>query len=356
MKKIGLTVAVLLSGCGIQPEKVDTTPKNPTVMLKASGVISGAILPDSTFQQLVYTRNDKRSISNKHKYDSWIANKFLGGDNTVIYRMDKNLSWQLLDKQYFECPLAGCGADLLARFNASQDSEKEEQFQYNPTDEGGCRLSPAENNFTVTETGQTRVISGYETKEYRATWLVEYKDDAGRKDKNTLNIVFWNTVPTAIMDKVWKINEAATRAYRNAVKKESNPLSLLLSDELFNALSAFSGDTSKQNKQWNNSVSQKLATAKGYPISIKVDWYLDRKACPEAQAKTEKKGFDWTNPLGSLKDSAQEFAGKKVQSMFAPNPEEAIFHYVYEINNVAVLPVHDSVFDVPSDYKLVTRE
>jgi len=63
-------------------------------------------------------------------------------------------------------------------------------------------------------------------------------------------------------------------------------------------LSAFSGDTSKQNKQWNNSVSQNLATAKGYPI----------------------------------------------------------FHYIYEINSVAIQPVHDSIFEIPKGYQLVTNE
>jgi len=215
----------------------------------------------------------------------------------------------LSDKKYVECPLSGCGGNLLAKFNVKQNNteEEEEQFQYDPAEDTGCRLSPSENKFTVTETGQTRVISGYETKEYRATWLVEYKDEKGRKDKNTLNIVFWNTTPTAAIEEVWAINEEATRAYRKGVKKDANPLSLLLSDKLFDALSAFSGDTSKQNKQWNNSVSQKLAIAKGYPISIKVDWYLDRKACLETQEKTEKKSFDWANPLGA----AKEFAKKK---------------------------------------------
>ncbi len=354
MKIIGLTTIMLLAGCAAQPERIDTTPKNPTVVLKASGVISGAILPDSTFQQLVYTRNDKRSISDKYKYDSWIVNKFLGGDNTSIFRIDKNLLWMLSDKKYVECPLSGCGENLLAKFNVKQNNteEEEEQFQYDPAEDTGCRLSPSENKFTVTETGQTRVISGYETKEYRATWLVEYKDEKGGKDKNTLNIVFWNTTPTAAIEEVWAINEEATRAYRKGVKKDANPLSLLLPDKLFDALSAFSGDTSKQNKQWNNSVSQKLATAEGYPISIKVDWYLDRKACLETQAKTEKKSFDWANPLGA----AKEFANKKMQSMFAPNPDEPIFHYVYEINSVAIQPVRDSIFEIPKGYKLVTRE
>lgn len=358
MKKIGLTIAVvLLAGCASKPEKIDTTPKNPTVVLKASGVVSGMILPDSTFEQLVYTRNDKRRISDKHKYDSWVAGKLLGGgNNTIIYRMDKNLSWTLFDKKYLECPLSGCNTDILALF--AGEEEEEEEFQYDPAEDTGCQMSPSENKFTVTETGKTRIISGYETKEHHAIWQVEYKDENGRKDTSTLKIVFWNTVPTAAIEEVWKINEEATRAYRKGVQKDNNPLSLLLSDEIFDALSAFSGDTSKQ-KEWNNSVSQKLATAKGYPISIKVDWYLDKKACPEeAQVaeKAKKKGFNWSDPMGSLQDSVEGLAAKKVKSMFVPNPNEPIFHYIYEVNSVAIKPVHDSVFEIPAGYTLSTRE
>lgn len=359
MKKIGLTAAVvLLAGCATQPEKIDTTPKNPTVILKASGVLSGIILPDSTFEQLVYTRNDKRRISDKHKYDSWVARKVLGGgDSTSIFRMDKNLSWILSDKKYLECPLNGCSTGVMALFETEHGNEDEEEFQYDPAEDTGCQLSPSANEFTVTETGKTRVISGYETKEYHAIWRVEYKDENGKKDTNTLNIVFWNTAPTAAIEDVWKINEEATRAYRKGIQQDSNPLSSLLSDKLFDALSAFSGDTSKQNKEWNNSVTQKLATAKGYPISIKVDWYLDKKACLETQVeKAEKKGFDWSDPMGSLQSSVEEFASKKVKNMFVPSSNEPIFHYIYEINSVAIESVHDSVFEIPADYTLTTRE
>ncbi len=370
MKKAGLPIAIaLLAGCAIQteklekPGKIDTTPKNSTVVLKASGVVSGMILPDSTFEQLVYTRHDKRRISNKYKYDSWMVRKLLGNvDDTVIFRKDKNLSWVLSDKEYLECPLSGCGFNMRALLNTKNEDEvgyeDENEFQYDPADDAGCPLSISKNNFTVTETGETRVISGYETKEYQAIWLTEYKDENNRKDTNTLKIVFWNTTPTTVMEEAWKIQAEATQSYRKGVKKENNPLSLLLSDETFDALSAFSGDTSKESKEWNNSVGQKLATVKGYPISIQIDWYIDQKACPEIQMakKPEKKGFDWSNPVGSLQDSVGNIASKKITSMFTPDPSKPIFHYIYEVSNIAIEPVHDSVFEIPEGYTLTTRE
>jgi hypothetical protein len=354
MKKMGILVVALLAGCATPPKKVDTTPKNKTVVLKAKGTINGSLLPDATFNQTVYTRADKRLISDDTKFDSWLVDKMIGGNNTIIFRMDKDLSWQLFDKKYIECRLAGCSADLLARFKETK--KEDDDFEYDPADESQCKLTATTNKFTVTETGQTRKISGFDTKEYRAKWLVEYKDDKGRKDKNTLDLVFWNTVPTATMSETWKINEQATQAYRKAIKASNNPLSQFLSDELFNALSAFSGDTSKDNKKWNNSITRKLAKAKGYPISIKVDWYLDRKACKEAPVKAKKQTFDWNDPLASVKSQAKDYAENKVSKWFAPNPNESLFNYVYDVKSIAIEAKHDSVFEIPDGYKLVTRE
>jgi len=357
MKKIGLCTLALLAGCASKPAKVDTTPKLPTVVLKAKGTVNGSLLPDFTFDQIVYTRRDKRNITDDMKFDSWLIDKFAGGKQSVIFRMDKNLRWNLYDdEKYIECPLDGCSSDLLSRFNFDKKDD-DKSIDYDPSDEENqCKMSISANTFTVKETGKTRVIAGYDTKEYRAKWLVEYKDNKGRKDKNTLDIVFWNTMPTQTMNDVWKIQEQATKAYRKATKHSNNPLASLLSDEIFNALSAFSGDTSKENKQWTNSVTRKLAKAKGYPISIKADWYLDRKACKEQSAKKAKQSFDWSDPLASVKSEAKDFANEKVTQWFAPDPKESLFQYTYEIQNVAIEPKHDSVFDIPTGFKLVTRE
>jgi hypothetical protein len=42
--------------------------------------------------------------------------------------------------------------------------------------------------------------------------------------------------------------------------------------------------------------------------------------------------------------------------MFMPDPDQPIFRYVYDVTGADIKPVHDSAFDVPVGYKLVTRE
>lgn len=360
-----LTVLLLTSlyGCSQKQVAVDNSPQHPTAVINAKGVINGYVLPDSTFTQIVYTRSDRRSIVNDMKYDSWVSRSFLGdADDTTIFRMDKNLRWTLFQndesKKYIECPLGGCSFASLLQFDNKQDNNNEDQFDYAPddeSDEDSCPTQIVKNTFKVTATGKERVISGYNTKEYRAKWLVQYKDDKGRVDTNKLNIVFWNTDPTASMKKVWKIHDEATVAYRKKIKTANNALAKLIPDDIFLALSAFSGDTAKNNKKWNNKVTRELAKAKGYPMSIKLEWYLDRKACiDKATAKNSK--LDWSNPLDAITESASNMVGKQAEKMFLPDPREPIFRYVYEITGLSVKPVHDSVFEIPAGFTLATRE
>lgn len=362
MKKLFiLFLLAFLSACGATTKTIeDSTPVNKTVVFSAKGVINGYVLPNYHFIQHVYTREDRRAISDVGEYESWVARRFFGDLNdTVIFRIDKNLRWLLTqhkeDKTYTECPLSGCGFNILAQLDKKPDNNSDEQFDYKPDNQAGeCKLVPSKNTFTVTETGQKRQIAGYWTKEYKATWLVEYKDDKGRVDRNTLNLVFWNTEPTKAMNEAWEIDGQATKNYLAKIKQSKNPLAEYLPDSIFMALSAFSGDTSKNDQRWQSSITRKLAKAKGYPMSIKTEWYLDRNACTEAAPK--KKSTDWSNPLQALKDKASDFAGKQAEKMFMPDPKQPIFRYIYDVTGVEIKPVHDSVFEVPAGYKLVTRE
>ena len=364
-----LIVMVFLSACAKQKVVVDNSPKNPTAVIKAKGTLNGVMFPDSTFKQVSYTRKDRRAIFNDREFDAWMSRQFMGDtDNKEIFRLDKNLRWNLFDlkkeKKYIECPLGGCSISSLIEFDKMRDTSEENTFDYEPgenysaeSDAEMCSTKITKNSFKVKATGKQRTISGYSTKEYRADWIVEYKDSKGRKDTNKLIMVFWNTEPNRNMKKVWAINEKATQAYRRKVNNETNSLSRLIPDDIFVSLSAFSGDTAKSNKKWKNSISREMAKAKGYPMSIKVEWYLDRKACIEKTAEVKKdKGFDWSNPLGSIKDSASDMVGGSVKKMFLPKPNEPVFRYVYQVTDVEVVPVHDSVFEIPSGFTLVTRE
>lgn len=361
MKKMCvLALCAMLPACGATNQVIeDTSPQHKTVVFNAKGVINGYVFPDFSFTQHVYTRPDRRTIAMNGKYDSWMARQFLGEINdTVIFRMDRDLRWVLMqqknEKKYLECQLSGCAKDILLQMDKKQDSNNEQQFDYTPNDSAECKLKLTKNSFTLNPTGQRRKIAGYWTREYKGTWVIEYRDDKGRRDVNRLNLVFWNTEPTATMNEAWKVDGEATHAYLSRIKQDKNPLAKYLPDSIFMGLSAFSGDTSKQSRVWRTHLAKELSKAKGYPMSIKTEWYLDRKACVEA--KPVKHSVDWSNPLQALKDSASQYVGKQTRKMFMPNPHEPVFRYIYDVTSVAIEPVHDSVFEVPQGYQLVSRE
>lgn len=361
MRKILILASfVILTACSATNQVIkDTSPEHKTVVLNAKGVVNGYVFPDYNFKQVVYTRPDRRTVAMDGKYDSWMARQFLGEvKDTVIFRMDRNLRWMLIqqknEKKYLECELSGCNVKTLLQIDKKQDAKNDNKFDYAPDKAGECKLNLTKNTFTVKATGQRRKIAGYWAREYKGVWLIEYKDDRGRVDRNQLNLVFWNTEPTPVMNEAWKINGQATRAYLSSIKQGNNPLAKYLPDNIFMGLSAFSGDTSKKGRAWRSHIARELAIAKGYPLSIKIEWYLDRNAC--VQAKPAKKSLDWSNPLQALKDSATQYAGKEAKKMFMPNPHDPVFRYIYDVTRVAIEPVHDSVFEVPAGYRLVSRE
>ena len=365
MKKItGLLFLILLTGCAGKAPVVDNSDKNPTAVYTTKGAITGFVLPDANFTEAVYTRNDRRLTSTKREYDSWIARQFFGNSNeSVILRMDRDLRWTLLDddgdKTYTECSLAGCAAGSMKKLKEIQAGEggKDQQFDYDPNDKkaSACPIHITQNSFKVTGTGKTREIAGQLSKEYHADWVVEYKDDKGRKDSNRLQMVFWNTQPSAEMKKVWAMNAEADNAYMKKIKQDSNALAAIIPPEVFATLSVFAGDIVSNNKLAKN-IAQEMAKAKGYPMSTTVEWYLDRKACVEPQKSKKKSGFDWTNPIDSMTKSASEAASDKAAEMFLPDPNEPIFRYLNEVINIGVKYEHDSIFDVPAGYKLVSKK
>jgi len=363
-KSIALFILILLTSCAGEQPIVDNSMKNPTAVFTAKGAISGFVLPDSTFTEATYTREDRRKMSTKREYDSWMARQFFGNSgDTVIYRMDRNLRWTLVDndgdKTYTECPLTGCAIAGIKKYDPKKnpDKGKGQTFDYDPNDKqaSACPIHITQNSFKVTRSGKSRDIAGHLSNEYQANWVVEYQDKKGRKDSNRLQMVFWNAQPNAEMKKVQAMSEKANKAYMKKLKQDNNALAAMIPEDIAAVLSTFTGNLSK-NKKWAKNVTTEMAKIKGFPMSTKVEWYLDRKACVEPQQKVKKKeGFDWMNPMDSLSKTASNMASDKAAEMFLPNPDEPILRYDYEVTGAAIKYEHDSIFDVPRGYKLVKK-
>jgi len=357
---IGLSAWLI--GCANEPTYVDNSPENPTVVLDAQYTINGYILPDAKGKQKVYTRADRRRIDQTIEYDSWISRRILGNANTgLIGRTDLNLAWHVdnTKKTFYECPLEGCDPSLWKRLSGSD--EQQEEDTYEPEGSEQCPLTPVKRKLTVTKTGKTRTIHGFNTQQYKAVWDLVSEDSQKRKDTSQLIIDFWVTQPTQTMRDTWAINGQFQENYLARIGANANPLARFFSRNVYSALAAFSGDISKD-RPWHNEVSRKLATVKGYPISIKMEWFLENNACADVQApKTASTDtFDVKDPVGSVKNALGGFFKKKakeqVKKRFGLKDGEPVFRYIYDVTNVELAAQKDSIFEKPLGYKFITRQ
>lgn len=354
------SAAVLFAaGCAQQPV-TDNTPRHATNVLTAKYVVSGFIMPDSTGEQTVYTRADRRRMEQTIEYDSWISRRLLGNaDYDDIARTDKNLSWHLNDKQktYYECPLSGCTGSIWESLAASEDDSDEQEQYYDPTGGDNCNLTPSKVSFEVDPQHQTRTVNGFPAKQHQMQWRLTSEDEMGRQDINILKMDFWMTEPTADMQAGWELNEAFQDNYLQAVDASDNPLSRFLSNEIYKAIAMFSGDIGG-----GDNAVDKLNALKGFPVSIKINWYSQSNACPEVrQANSESdSSIDYSDPAGALSSLAtgflQKAAKKRVAAAFTPDPNEPIFSYIYDVTSSQIRDEHDSLFQVPAGYKLQDRQ
>lgn len=356
-----LTSALVLfaTGCAQQPA-TDQTPRHTTNVLNAEYVVSGFIMPDSRGTQTVYTRADRRRLEQTIEYDSWISRRLVGNtDLAHIARTDKNLSWHVDNKQktYYECPLTGCTSTIFETLTTNEDDTLEQDEFYDPTGGESCNLQPSNLSFTVDPQRQTRTINGFNATQYQVQWQLTSEDDMGRKDINTLKMDFWMTEPTADMQAGWKLNEQFQDNYLHAIGANGNPLSRFFSNEIYKAIAMFSGDIGG-----GNSAVDKLNALQGYPVSIKLNWYSQSNACPEARQESAESdsSVDYSDPAAALGSLATGFlkkaAKKRVAAKFTPSPDEPIFTYIYDVKSSQLSDEHDSIFQIPTGYKLQDRQ
>lgn len=370
MNKSLLTLAIgliFVSGCATKKETIDTTPKNPTVVLTANTAISGYILPDSTGTQTVYTRGTVRRIDNIWNRQNWVSRKVLGNVNeTQIGFTEKNLSWHFNNpkKTYIECPLFGCATNIWKQLTDEGTGEESEEESFSPNTSATCPLT-SKATFDVVDKKVSRQVNGFNASQYQLVWSVTNTDDKGRKDEHKIVMDFWMTAPDEGMKDAWRINDEFQNNYLKAVGANDSALGRFLGEQVYKPLAAISGDTEKNDTM--KVLNGKLSALKGYPISIKLDWYLaNGNTCPEAlekrNAKTEADDdqIDLKDPVGSLGSLAGGLLKNKakaaVAKKFERDPAKPLMRFVYDVTSVALEQRQDSVFMVPAGYKLTNRE
>lgn len=355
-KMIVTAVAATLSGCATEQVAVDETPKKPTVTLHAKYTINGYIVPDATGQQTVYTRADKRRIASDTKFQSWISRRmFGGGAHDDIARLDRDLLWSVFhsDKEYLECPVHGCSYNILRELgDRPTKADASDENRYEPP---SCSMELTQSEFTVTPTGATRSLNGFPVEQYTVQWVMQSKDQLGRLSEQKMLVDLWSTTPTATMEETWRVNHAFQQAYLEKIGAMDNPISRFVSQEVYMAMAGLFGDT-MTSKDWTTGFGQEMKKLKGYPISLKTEWYSRGNACQEEQPREKDSNeIDLSDPTGTLGKMAGNFLKKTAQKKLERNESEPLFRYVYEVTDVAIVPQHDSVFEVPNGYKLSDR-
>lgn len=367
MKKIlcVIVAGVGLLGCATKKEVVDKTPKNPTVVLTANTAISGYVLPDSTGTQTVYTRSNVRRIDNVWNRQNWVSRKVLGNVNeTQIGFTEKNLSWHLNNprKTYVECPLVGCGMNLWQQLTDAEEEDEEESFSPNTPDT--CPLT-TKTTFDVVDKKVARQINGFNASQYQLVWNITNTDEQGRKDEHKILMDFWMTAADESMKDAWKINGQFQDGYLKAVGANNSALGRFLGEQVYKPLAAISGDIEKNDSM--KALNGKLSALKGYPISIKLDWFLATgNTCPEVAEKRNAPkqdavdDIDFKDPVGSLGSLAGGLLKNKakatIKKKFERDPSKPLMRFVYDVTAVGIEQRHDSVFMVPAGYKLTNRQ
>ncbi len=357
-KVSAVAVAAILSACSSTP--VDNSPKNLTTVVTAKTTLNGLYMPDNKGTQTVYTRENMRAIDQTAEFDSFYM-RWANFDYTTVFRIEDNLLWQIdNDKEkYRECPLSGCTTgfdEFMAKAQESSDDEEE----YETYADKSCNVELVKNDFTIAATNQQRRISGLLSEEFKATWTTEFKDENGKVDLNLIQFVFWTTTPNEEMTAAWKVHKKSTENYLSKVG-DKNALVRLLGEDGFKAIQGFSGDVESSDSQQKNMISQKLSVIKGYPLSIKMEWFQKNEACPSAKKKRSDNNLDFSEGLGNAATSffgniIKDEADKAFDKVVAEWQKDARVRYLYEITSVSEELVHDSQFQIPHGFTIEDRQ
>jgi hypothetical protein len=331
-KLIIFAISAGVAACSdMMPQKAaepDNSPTNPTAVFEThvvNGGVMGFLPFDSTEKR--YVRANMRREDNSMKSTgtfATITNLFMGHEDTNIERLDRDVRWALNNskKEYIECPVHGCPL-LPAKERPAEEKKSEPKAKT----ESGCTMRIANTSFNVKPTGEKRDINGFSSDQYRVAWLVTLQDNTKRKTTSTLNIELWTTPLTAAMRQAMGVEETFDKAYaasapraRTVAGKKSDVLppevSRMMLGYLSSGLSASDRDAFVR-------AGRELEKIKGHPISTHIEWSMEGNAC-------------------ASKESAVVSTGP-------------ILSFTIEVKSLKVEPVHDGVFSVLKDYKLVSQ-
>jgi len=354
-----LVLGSLVSLCLCTATVADPTPLSSDVdggmvFIKAKTSIDGRAFPSVKGEQQVYTLADRRRIDNKFKGDRFYS-RWLQANDTQVARLDRKLMWDINHRKkiYRECDITGCKVENLA-----EEEEEEENEEYQSLEERECSVTPSLFDFKVTPTGKTRTIGGLAAEQFVVEWTLEFKDPAGNLDRNILKFDFWTAPPDERMARAWSIHGQFQEALYT--QWSDDPLLRLLGGDGYRAVAAFTGDVKQRDPQGYAGITRDLAQIKGYPISIKFEWYQKSGACPDKTRRSANNEESSGDAVEDLKRSAVGVVTglfKKVQRNVEEKwKSQPLVRYLYDVESVEYVIADNSQFELPIGYKIEDRQ
>jgi len=351
-----IAIFVGISGCATKPVAVsDNTPQHNTAVIEHHIVNNGimGMFPFESDERQLFRTNMNRNDATLKGTGTFTGYIIGTHASTDIIRLDRKVRWALnADKaEYTECPLKGC-------VKAEKAPKQEEPAQKQPKakHEPGCTMHITHTSFTVKATGQKKSINGFDTSEYQVAWVVKLRDQAARTTTSTLNLDIWTTPMTATMRDIMSIEENFYREYNGAIAKTGQQE--ILPAEALKLISTYMASTLKPaDLKAFLDAGKKMEKIKGRPILTRLDWGLEGNACaPEDTKEAKEKSAPTPANAGDLVSGlAGLFAQKKTEETMKAGAGEPILSFTVEVKKLAIEPVHDGEFDVPKNYRLVSK-
>jgi hypothetical protein len=349
-------VAAALAGCAAKPA-VDTTPENPTAVFETRTSFSGinGNFPFETTEKRFVRPDMSREESARKgtgQFSGWFVTKMMGGaGETHIARLDRKVQWMVneKDKQYVECPIAGCA--MPAGMEGMQKPQAQQPEQPKQKTEDGCTTRIASNTFSIKPTGQKKDVNGFSADQYDGAWVVRMEDRQKRATTSTLKLDIWTAADNAEMKKALDTEQAFGRNYMAAVPKPMFPVGKsgepVMPPEVMQSMTAYLGTLSAGDRATFMRAVEEFKKIKGRPVYTKFEWFVDGNACG-AQKEEQQQSSAPKSTTDMLMSSAMSMFAKKEEKPAGPQP---LFSFVTEVKQMAVVPVKDSTFQVPANYK-----
>ena len=353
-----IVICAGIAGCATKPViEADNTPLNRTAVIEQQVVSNGikGFFPFETNDRR-YVRANMRRVDSTFKGTGAFSGFLLGlRSDTEITRIDRKLKWSLDTKkeEYTECPLKGCvKPSRPPAGQAQQPAEKSPQKKL----ESGCTMRVAHSSFTVKSTGRKKTINGFDTDEYQAVWLVRLRDNSARKSTSTLKLNVWTTPMTGTMRDALEMEKRYARAFNGAVRNSGKPE--IMPADAARLISAYLANSMRPHDLRRFlKAGRQMKKIKGYPISTHLAWDMEGNAC--APRESNEKESSGNTPPTSAEDLVSGLAGmfakKKTEDSMKEAAGKPILSLTFEVKKLGIEPVHDSVFTVPKNYRLVSQ-